>query len=358
VYDVIIVGAGPGGATLARLLGPGARVLLLERRRAGPAGLLPAKPCGGLLAPDAQRALSALGLGVPREVLAGPQLFQVRAVDAPSGLERRYPRSYLNVDRARLDAWLLELVPPGVEVRTGCRLRALRTGPGHVEVVFEREGGLSTARAGLLVGADGALSRVRRDAFPRAPEAPAWLALQEVRDVSGADPWYTAVFDPAITGFYGWTIPKDGRLVVGAALPTGGDAPARFAALLARLAALGVALGRPLHREGTLVRRPLRARHLVLGGGRVALLGEAAGLVSPSSAEGISFALRSAAALARALEPGLPGWRERYGAATRPLRAHLLLNRLKVPLMYRPWARRLLLASGLRAGPPPARAGR
>ena len=53
MYDVAIIGAGPAGATLARLLSPRLRVLLADRRRLdGPftEGSL-SKPCGGLLAP-------------------------------------------------------------------------------------------------------------------------------------------------------------------------------------------------------------------------------------------------------------------------------------------------------------------
>ena len=45
-YDLIIVGAGPAGSTLARLVGTERSVLLLD-------GQFRNKPCGGLLAPDA-----------------------------------------------------------------------------------------------------------------------------------------------------------------------------------------------------------------------------------------------------------------------------------------------------------------
>jgi len=87
MFDIAIIGAGPAGATLARLIGKEVRVLLVDKRpfcdaaRSFSAG----KCCGGLLAPDAQRMLSEFGLGLPRNVLEGPQLFVVKAIDIQQG---------------------------------------------------------------------------------------------------------------------------------------------------------------------------------------------------------------------------------------------------------------------------------
>ncbi|MCL2424386.1 MAG: hypothetical protein FWD11_10940 [Micrococcales bacterium] len=66
---------------------------------------------------------------------------------------------------------------------------------------------------------------------------------------------------------------------------------------------------------------------------------------SPTSLEGISYALRSARALAAALDTGEP--ERRYWAATRSIRADLLGKHLKSPFMYNPSIRRLVMASGL-----------
>ena len=68
MYDIAIVGAGPAGSTLARLLGDSYRVSA-RRSAASRSGThrrdAAGKPCGGLLAPAAQHELARQGLGVP-----------------------------------------------------------------------------------------------------------------------------------------------------------------------------------------------------------------------------------------------------------------------------------------------------
>lgn len=54
-FDVAIIGLGPAGSALARQLSGKMRVLALDKKRqSGTEGFT--KPCGGLLAPDAQRS--------------------------------------------------------------------------------------------------------------------------------------------------------------------------------------------------------------------------------------------------------------------------------------------------------------
>jgi geranylgeranyl diphosphate/geranylgeranyl-bacteriochlorophyllide a reductase len=93
----------------------------------------------------------------------------------------------------------------------------------------------------------------------------------------------------------------------------------------------------------------------------VALVGEAAGFVSPSSAEGISFALESGAAFAAALAAGgVAGATERYRAATAPLRRKVPSKVWKGALLDLPLLRSLALASGIGSvtvGAAPSRAG-
>ena len=80
--DIAVIGGGPAGTSFARLAGGRYRVTVLDRRglSSPPAGV--GKCCGGLLSPDAQHSLAALGLNLPLDVLVDPQIFAVRTMMA------------------------------------------------------------------------------------------------------------------------------------------------------------------------------------------------------------------------------------------------------------------------------------
>jgi flavin-dependent dehydrogenase len=287
-----------------------------------------------------------MGLGLPHSVLVSPQLFVVRAMDLRSGMERFYQRFYLNMDRERFDRWLVSLLPPSVDLRTGTVLAGCGDDAGQRYELTLHAGGRSyVERARVLVGADGASSAVRRRGFAE-HRVPSYLAIQEWFRADRALPYYTAIFDPAVTDFHAWTIPKDEFLLVGAAVPLS-RARERFQLLKEKLVARGFDLGEPIKREACMLLRPRRPRHLALGRGNLALVGEAAGWISPSSAEGLSYGMRSAQALAAAMAPGLDGAVSRYRRATRGLGANVMAKDAKSLVMYHSALRRLVMASGM-----------
>ena len=90
VYDTIVIGGGPAGATFARCAAKAGHKMLLidgqtEKNK---------KPCGGLLAPDAQKALAGFDFVLPRDILADPQIFSVKTIDLvsrPMRMRRIFP---------------------------------------------------------------------------------------------------------------------------------------------------------------------------------------------------------------------------------------------------------------------------
>ncbi|WP_333737049.1 FAD-dependent oxidoreductase [Streptomyces sp. IBSBF 2806] len=159
--SVTIIGAGLGGLTLARVLHVhGIRATVYEAeptpdaRRQG--GLLDLHPHSG------QAALEAAGLieEFRRLVLPGREAYRVmdRAgnvlLDLPDAGTGERPE----VPRGALRQTLLDSLPAGT-VRWGHKVTAVQTlSDGRRQVVFADD---TTAVADLLIGADGAFSRVR-----------------------------------------------------------------------------------------------------------------------------------------------------------------------------------------------------
>jgi flavin-dependent dehydrogenase len=352
MYDIAIIGAGPAGATLARLIGNRYKILLLDRREldAPPRPESFIKCCGGLLAPDAQKILARFGLGVPGWVLTGPQLFAVRTIDLEQGIERYYQRYYLNIDREKFDRWLVSLIPTPVDCRFNVIFQSyemVKSNPALYKITYRSAGKLQVDYARIIVGADGAFSKVRRQAQPHSPISTTYFAVQEWLASTTITPYYSAIFDRMITGFYCWTIPKDDLLIIGAALPPDHDAIRRFRDFKEKLEQYGFQLGRVYRREGAFLLRPENIGQVYTGSQTLALIGEAAGWISPSSAEGISYALRSSLSLANALSEGPEGFQQRYRRSSWKLYANLAGKHLKTPFMHNPWLRQIGLRSGL-----------
>ena len=351
MYDIAIIGGGPAGATLARLIGDRYKVLLVEPRRLAdaPAGFAALKCCGGLLAPDAQMMLSKLGLGLPKSVLEDPQLFVVKSIDIPQGLERYYQRHYINLNRKKFDSWLLSLIPATVDIRTGCRLQSYTADSHGFKLTVGQGQKRYSEKARIIVGADGAGSKVRAQFAGRIDLPEKYVAIQEWVERKNDRPYFTSIFDMSITDYYCWTIPKGDYLLIGAALPYKQKAAEKFALLKLKLKTYGTHFGKTVFREGTLILRPMRQNQLSTGRKGIALLGEAGGWISPSSAEGLSYAFRSALMLAEALQSSPDGFEKRYDRTCRQLRNNIFLKKVKSHFIFRPLLRNIIMRSGLQS---------
>ena len=96
-----------------------------------------------------------------------------------------------------------------------------------------------------------------------------------------------------------------------------------------------------------MVLRPTHPGDVSLGRDNAFLIGEAAGFISTSSFEGISFAMDSARLLAEVLTAAPVDLHQAYRRATGCLRRKITAKLLKSPFMYRPTLRHLVMRSGL-----------
>ncbi len=349
-YDIVIVGAGPSGATLARLVSSRFSVAIIDRRNLHE-GDNPKneKCCGGLIAPDAQRMLASFGMAVPKSVTADPQLFAVRTYDIGFSRERIYQRSYVNINREAFDRWLFSQIPSSVDRFTDTIITDLQVGDSNTILRGFRQGIPFNLSARVVIGADGARSHIRRFCTYRSHEPRTYIALQGEFELHERDPYYTAVFAPHLTDFYGWMIPKNGTIFAGVALDIHSrvtDSYQNFSELVRRRFPF---IGKEIRRNGAFIYRPSGFNDIMTGDNHIALVGEAAGFISPSSAEGFSFAFRSAQCLADSLNDGIDGFTGRYRRYSSSLTYSIRAKTMKSPSMYTPWIRRMILASGFQS---------
>ncbi len=347
MFDIIIVGGGPAGSTLARLLGKKYKVLLLEKRSFNEKKTGPVKCCGGLIAPDAQLMLAKFGLGIPKSVLLSPQLFAVRTIDLDNYLERYYQRHYINVDREKFDEWLEEIIPPEVKMINNCIYKSFGIKDDRVVVKYSYKSREYEAEAKLLVGADGAFSKVRRQAFNLFPSPKLYISIQEWFKTNSNSDYYGAIFDSEITDFYSWTIPKEDYLILGSALKPNDKAKQKFELLKHKLQKYGFRFDKSIKVNGAYIYRPLNNKQICIGNKRIALVGEAAGFISPSSAEGFSYAFKSSLALVKALNNGINEYHKQYYKNLKPLMSNILLKNIKSPAMYNNFLRKLIMKTNI-----------
>lgn len=340
-FDIAVIGGGPAGATLARLLEGRFRVLLIDGKTDSEQSFR--KVCGGLLSPDAQKAFAEFDLTLPKDILVDPQIFSVRTVDLNTRCERHYQRFYMNLDRHKFDLWLESLVPESVERFCGKCVKISRE-KGIFRLTCRGEG-TRDFTADMIVGADGASSIVRKFLYPN-KKIRRYTAIQQWFPENGAKPFYSCIFDPETSDCCSWSISKDSFFIFGGAFAPQNCREA-FEKQKKRLAEYGFEFGAPLKTEACVVLRPKSPFDICTGRDGAFLIGEAAGLISPSSLEGISFAVNSARILAETLNGGCQDPNAVYAARLVPMKIKILAKVLKCPFMYRPTLRKLVMKSGI-----------
>jgi len=321
-YDVIVVGGGPSGATAAEDLARGGRkVALIDR-----AGRI--KPCGGAIPPrliaDFDIPEDQLVAKINTARMISPTQ---RQVDIP--IEGGFVGM---VDREHFDEFLRKRAAgAGAHRYTGTFKRIERDADGtHVVYRDKASGNEARLSTTYVIGADGARSEVGRQEVPGGDKIPYVIAYHEIikapdrnaRDGEALNPRAydptrcDVVYDGEISpDFYGWVFPHGQSASVG--MGTGIDGFDLKKATADLRVVSGLADCETIRKEGAPI--PLQPLDKWDNGKDVVLAGDAAGVVAPSSGEGIYYAMAGGRAAATAAQAALKSGRTKDLALARKL---------------------------------------
>ncbi|MEM7664996.1 MAG: geranylgeranyl diphosphate reductase [Pseudomonadota bacterium] len=288
IYDAVVVGGGPAGATAATdLAQAGHSVLLMER-----GGRI--KPCGGAVPPrmleDFEIPQSLLVARARSARMIAPS---GRAVDMPVG-EIGYVGM---VDRDEFDEWLrVRAQQSGAQRLKATFEKIERDDSPYPMVTFRRERGgeIERVRAKVIIGADGARSAVAKQSLPNAERVKCVFAYHEIIkspandtdafDAARCDVFYQGKLSP---DFYAWVFPHGDTASIGV-----GSANKGFSlrgAVAEMRSDLDLSRCETIRREGAPI--PLKPLKRWDNGKDVIVAGDAAGVVAPASGEGIYYAM-------------------------------------------------------------------
>jgi len=290
VYDVLVIGGGPAGATAAyEVAKAGRSVMLLDR-----AGR--AKPCGGAVPPQLLRDFdvpeSMMVAQIDTARIISPTW---RTVDIPVG------NGYVGmVDRDVFDEWLrTRAANAGAERHVGTFTTFARGDDGIPVVSYtdgrSRSGETRQVRARMVIGADGALSPVARQCIPNSHKAKHVFAYHEIVKsplpsdqanfgAARCDVYYQKPLSP---DFYAWVFPHGATTSIGTGTLQKGFGLKDAVAKLRK--DTGLDKVETIRREGAPI--PIKPLPQWDNGRDVVLAGDAAGVVAPASGEGIFYAM-------------------------------------------------------------------
>lgn len=354
IYDIAIIGAGPAGSTLAKELSKidNLKIAIVDSRPLNREYKNNdfKKPCGGLLSPNAQKFLAKHNTTLPNEILADPQSFNIQTSDFYTLITRNYQRNYININREAFDRWLLKDILNVEKIFHKRVINIIYSNNIFITFLSSNE----VIKSKMLIGADGANSIVK-SIFFKDIKIKNYIAIQENFKKLDNSTNFSCYFDKEISNYYGWSFVKDHIFTIGYALKNDKKANEKFEMFKIKLKGPSINISESISREGTLLLRPNFFHGVSVGcDSKAYLIGEAGGYISPSSAEGISYAFNTAEILSKAIKNNIEN--ENYMKIEKEFRLKMIKIQIKIFIknikslfINTPFLRYLVMKIGLKS---------
>ena len=299
MYDVIVIGAGPAGATAAKTLAEGGCKTLLAERSKMPRY----KSCSGQLIRKTLDLVEACyGEPVPRSAMCTPTENRGVILTDDRGNTFRFEQHGRNVWRSDFDKWLADKAASvGVEVRDETAAIACDERDGIVNVTLKNGGRTYTEQARYVIDCEGVTGTLKRKLTGKEPEYITTYQTYNQGTIDLDPHYFYAWLQPDLSQYDAWFNVKDGQLVVGVSVQDSYRIPAYFCHFIAYMQKNhGLRIEKQLKEDRWLMHRVRPGCTIDYGVGRVFFAGEAAGLLNPMG-EGVSSAIESGHQLAGAI---------------------------------------------------------
>ena len=256
------------------------------------------KSCGGMLNEYSQAYLETIA-ALPDSIISEPEWINFRFFDWDRNIRKATKLRFANVNRMKFDEWLCSFLPSNVEIAASTRLVRLSQDNKGVTVTVKPSNDLRASeteiRCDYLIGCDGPRSTCRRQ-LP-VSQLSLYKTLQEIVKTNGElEPYFDCIYSRNIGSNYGYgyVIPKDDYAIIGSVFfPKSKGCKELHEKALNEFSSYYPYGSEVLQREAWVAVQVTSVNDIVGGHGRVLLAGEAGGIMSPSSGEGISFAMNS-----------------------------------------------------------------